>query len=54
MRVCRAWPTFVSRTIGILGNVRHVMLKITLNHPKHPKYALLETTYYFSFSRMYL
>ena len=50
MWVCLAWLTFVSRTIGILTNVRHLMLKITQNHPKSPnhhKYALLETTLVF-------
>jgi len=36
---CLAWPTFVSRTIGILTNVGHLGVKITkiTKTPKTPK-----------------
>ena len=37
VNACLAWDTFVPRTIGILTNVSHLMLKITLNHHKYPQ-----------------
>ena len=56
VNACLAWYTFVSRTIGILTNVYHLMLKppkITQNHQITINTLFWKTTYYFSFSRMY-